>query len=182
MLPCLEQVCRQLDALSHFQFAPKPVGSNADAASMGVQSIALEDVAPVSMAVGSAQAPEQMVGKKRGLAAQFISEGEEEVTRSDRQKMRRKQQKHKQKQGGQAAAGEGAGAQRRDEFQDLKNDSRVIQKHSEKSAGKSEYSKSSEFFSRLQQEVSSGISKKKLKEKGGVDSTETLERSSRVKL
>lgn len=151
-----------MDALSHFQFAPKPVGSSADSSSMAVQSIALEDVAPITMLSGgdssTAQAPEQSVGKKRGLDAQFVG-GDEEITRSDRQKMRRKQKK-KQNSSGKSAASNVL-SEKNDTYQDLKNDSRVIQKNTERNTGKSEYSKSSNFFARMQEEVSSGIRKKK---------------------
>ena len=177
------QVCRQLDALSHFQFAPKPVGSSADSSSMAVQSIALEDVAPMTMLAGeagsTAQAPEQSVGKKRGLDAQFVG-GDEEITRSDRQKMRRKQKK-KQISSGKNAASNVVSAEN-DKYQDLKNDSRVIQKNTEKSTGKSEYSKSSDFFSRLQEEVSSGIKKKRSEHDQSDGKSGQAMRSSRVKL
>jgi hypothetical protein len=183
-------VCRQLDALSHFQFAPKPVGSSADSSSLGVQSIALEDVAPISVSLlgeggGStaAQAPEQAVGKKRGLDAQFVG-GDEEITRSDRQKMRRKHKKKQQQQqggGSQSATGNVVSAEN-DKFDDLKRDSRVIQKNTERGTGKSEYSKSADFFSRMQEEVSSGIKKKKHEGDKSDQSSAQAMRSSRVKL
>jgi hypothetical protein len=160
------------------------VGSSTDSSAMGVQSIALEDVAPITMLDGvggggaSAQAPEQAVGKKRGLDAQFIA-GDEEVTREDRQKMRRKQKK---KQGANRTTSGGAAALENDKFQDLKNDSRVTMKNSDRSSGKSEYSKSADFFSRMQNEVSTGINNKKLeREKRGEVSDQAI-RSSRVKL
>mmetsp|Transcript_298 Transcript_298/g.674 ORF Transcript_298/g.674 Transcript_298/m.674 type:complete len:149 (+) Transcript_298:2119-2565(+) len=148
---------------------------------MGVQSIALEDVAPITMQAGaadlSALAPEQAVGKKRGVDAQFIA-GDDEVTRDDRQKMRRKQKK---KTKGNGTAGAGVGAVENDKFQDLKNDSRVIQTNTGSKTGKSEYSKSADFFTRMQQEVSTGISKKR-RERDDKDDKEQVQRSNRVKL
>lgn len=100
-----------------------------------------------------AQAPEQAVGKKRGLSAQFVSGStSEEVTREDRQKMRRKMKKKQQQQP--SSSSSSSASSRGDSYEDLKKDSRVLQTASDRSSGKSEYSKSADFFSRLQEEVS----------------------------
>ena len=150
-------MCRQLDALSHFQYTPKPVGNTVDN-TISVQSIALEDIAPITLSdVGSgssaAQAPEQRVGKKRGLDAHFV-DGENEITRNDRQRMRRKLKKKQTVSNGRKSL--------ISDDHDLKIDARVtLDNVTELNSKKIGYSKSSEYFSRMQTEASDNISRLK---------------------
>ena len=170
-----------------------------------VSSLMLEDVAPhasASLAAASQQAPEQVLGKKRGKEASMMAEAE--LGSDDRKRLRRASKaanKAKrvreldaahgtQSQPG-AAAGTGGTAQERKRQHEqesraldneLRQDSRVVLtganatassatankkakaaataggagKHADTTA----YSKSSSFFSRLQQDTSDQIKKK----------------------
>ncbi len=55
------QVCRQLDALSHFSYAPKPVVAEAVIKS-NVPSISMEDIGPTAERLEevATQAPEEV--------------------------------------------------------------------------------------------------------------------------
>lgn len=152
MIAHFQKVCRQLDALSHFQYAPKPVGSQLDSSAAAVQSISLEDVAPTTMLhaeeSSTSKAPEQVAGKKRGFEARFL-EGEE-ASREDRQRARRRQRKRKK-----AAAGESS----KDDFADIRRDARVVQQKPSSRSSES-FSNSKDFFSKMQNEASNDIQRK----------------------
>lgn len=56
-------MCRNLDALSHFFYQPKPVAKEATIKSLGttpLPSIMLEDIMPVTESIAVAQAPEEV--------------------------------------------------------------------------------------------------------------------------
>ena len=55
-----EKVSRQLDALSHFYYTPKPVVVEATVKSLAVPSLTLEDVTPAMMSAARAVAPEEV--------------------------------------------------------------------------------------------------------------------------
>jgi U3 small nucleolar RNA-associated protein MPP10 len=82
------KVCRQLDALSHFHYAPKPIVAEASVTS-SAPSIMMEDVGPTSesMLAVSGQAPEEVMSHKRGRDAAFLSA--EELTGDDKKRLRR---------------------------------------------------------------------------------------------
>eukprot|EP01036_Dinobryon_divergens_P025832 gene25832-34420_t len=82
-------VSRELDALSHFFFAPLPVPREEQPAltSLPVESLQMEDITPVGESRAAALAPEQVAVKKSGRAAALVAD--EELTREDRQRLRR---------------------------------------------------------------------------------------------
>ena len=86
-----DKVCRQLDALSHFYFQPKPITKEAKITSLqtstGVSSISLEDIVPVFESSGVQSAPEQIHEKKHGRDGALISK--EEMTSDDRKRLRK---------------------------------------------------------------------------------------------
>ena len=90
------KVCRQLDGLSHFHFAPKPVVSEArvhgvSGPEAALPSLSLEDVLPTTenfaAAAASVAAPEEIRDRKRGRAAALLAD--EELSRDDRRRLRR---------------------------------------------------------------------------------------------
>uniref|UniRef100_A0A7S0WTX1 U3 small nucleolar ribonucleoprotein protein MPP10 n=1 Tax=Pyramimonas obovata TaxID=1411642 RepID=A0A7S0WTX1_9CHLO len=87
-------LCVRLDALSHFQFAPKPHVEELNIKS-DVPALTIEEVAPVAMAQADRTAPQesfkggQLAGKKAAGAVM----GESELTSADRKKGRAKRKR-----------------------------------------------------------------------------------------
>lgn len=86
-----KRLCLKLDALSHFQFTPKPVIEDM-AIQANVPALAMEEIAPVAVSEASMLAPEEL----------FTGEGpvkdEGELTREDRKRLRaNKKRKRKAK-------------------------------------------------------------------------------------
>lgn len=86
-----DKVCRNLDALSHFYFQPKPVTREVQLTSMAttnnVASMNIEDIMPVFESSAAAQAPEETQEKKHGREVTLMSR--EEMTSEDRKALRR---------------------------------------------------------------------------------------------
>lgn len=84
-----KRLCLKLDALSHFQFTPKPVIEDMSIQA-NVPALAMEEIAPVAISEASMLAPEEL----------FTGEGpvkdEGELTREDRKRLRARK-KHKRK-------------------------------------------------------------------------------------
>jgi U3 small nucleolar RNA-associated protein MPP10 len=88
------QISRQLDALSHFHFTPRPVVADTKLKTLqpsasAVASLMLEDITPVTVLGGNASqlAPEQVQAKKHGKDGAMMAE--EEMTSEDRKRKRR---------------------------------------------------------------------------------------------
>lgn len=91
-----KRLCLKLDALSHFQFTPKPVIEDMSIQA-NVPALAMEEIAPVAISEASMLAPEEL----------FTGEGpvkdEGELTREDRKRLRaRKKRKRKAEKGNKA--------------------------------------------------------------------------------
>lgn len=143
------KVCRQLDGLSHFHFAPKPEIFELGVKSVPVSSISLEDILPTTQAVGtfsSSLAPEQVHQKKRGRDAAFISSTE--ADRDDRQRLRRAKKSIRNRNRKAEAAESGQPSQL-----SLKNDKRVVISKDTTENNNKSYSKSAVFFSEMQKNV-----------------------------
>jgi len=86
-------LCAKLDALSHFQFAPKPFVEDMQVAKKDVPALAMEEVAPALVSTASLRAPEEVyaggqgagpaAGGVRGSAAGVIK-AEVELTREEK--------------------------------------------------------------------------------------------------
>jgi U3 small nucleolar RNA-associated protein MPP10 len=86
-------LCAKLDALSHFQFAPKPFVEDMHVAKKDVPALAMEEVAPALVSTASLRAPEEVyaggqgagpaAGGVRGSAAGVIK-AEVELTREEK--------------------------------------------------------------------------------------------------
>lgn len=187
------QISRQLDALSHFHYTPRPVVADTKLKSLqpsasAVASLLLEDVTPVTMlgANASQLAPEQVLEKKRGIEGSYMAE--EELTSEDRKRKRKASKaatKAKKVRAADEAMHTAAGAagptataakareDNRALDEELRRDSRVTlttagpggKKAPPAATGGTSYAKSSAFFSKLQQETSEKV-KQKAAEKG----------------
>jgi U3 small nucleolar ribonucleoprotein component len=145
-------VCRQLDGLSHFYFAPKPEVEEFAVKPMAVASISLEDILPTTRTastLSSSLAPEQIHEKKRGRDAAFLSAGE--ADRDDRQRLRRAKKAVRNKSRKAEALERGV-----DLAQPMKKDKRVVVAAETTNSSKS-YSKSARFFSEMQKTVTADV-------------------------
>jgi hypothetical protein len=171
-----DQISRQLDALSHFHFTPKPVVAEVNISTLPVSSLLLEEVAPSLSFTSTAQslvAPEEVSQKKRGKAASLMSDSE--LTSLDKQRIRRAAKAHKKANKSDSNSLQQSGTKKGGKFVDhalddqLKRDSRVIMTNSDGSLSKKarvehglheadanssiSYGKSSSFFSNLQEQT-----------------------------
>ena len=175
-----DQISRQLDALSHFHFTPKPVVAEVNISTLPVSSLLLEEVAPSLSFTSTAQslvAPEEVSQKKRGKAASLMSDSE--LTSLDKQRIRRAAKAHKKANKSDSSSLQQSGTKKGGKFVDhalddqLKRDSRVIMTNSDGSLSKKarvehglheadanssiSYGKSSSFFSNLQEQTKQQI-------------------------
>jgi hypothetical protein len=175
-----DQISRQLDALSHFHFTPKPVVAEVNISTLPVSSLLLEEVAPSLSFTSTAQslvAPEEVSQKKRGKAASLMSDSE--LTSLDKQRIRRAAKAHKKANKSDSSSLQQSGTKKGGKFIDhalddqLKRDSRVIMTNSDGSLSKKarvehglheadanssiSYGKSSSFFSNLQEQTKQQI-------------------------
>lgn len=183
-----------MDALSHFYFTPRPVAAEASAKVLATQrslpALEMEDISPFNVNSSATKlAPEEMHEKKRGPRIMLMAA--EELGRDDRQKLRRvkKQQRRDRKRAAEAGLDENVKRARREE-KEVARDRRVsVQGGGEGPVGKKstgtsgEFSKSSTFFSRLQEDVEATVrGHSQNKAKGDQLVSKVSSSSSRVKL
>ena len=158
------KICRQLDALSHFHYTPRPVVQEANVSSEIVPSISLEDVTPTTESAASAftnSAPEKIHEKKRGRAAALVSEAEMTSDDRKRRRMASKSVRKKQRQSEDAKehmlsnVGQSSAKYEKKKTEEiLRNDKRVsVQRNSDST----DYTKSSKVFTQLQDQVRQDI-------------------------
>ncbi len=163
------KICRQLDALSHFHYTPRPIVQEANVSAISVPSISLEDVTPMAESAAtefSTNAPERLHEKKRGRAAALIADAE--LTSDDKKRRRlasktirrKKRQLDDQNEKTLSLSGKSSAKyekKRTDEI--LHNDKRVsVQKHG---TDQMDYTKSSKLFSHLQEQTSQELAEGK---------------------
>ena len=172
------QITQELDGLSHFYFTPKPVSIEGEIATApAVPAIMLEDIAPYRSHVGhqsnSTLEPEQVYEKKRGRDGALAGYADKEITQDDRKRLRRvRKEAHKKKAVDEKARDRTTAQTNPDsaEYRALQNkktndilssDKRVVAgKIAGGGGGKNgdkkekSYSKSTDFFSSLQEQVS----------------------------
>ena len=205
---CVRQVSRELDALSHFFFTPLPVPRDEPAlTSLPVESLQMEDITPVGESRAAAMAPEQVrvgshgsgsrmvtaisisiaiaaacvqvAAKKGGRAAALVAP--EELSREDRQRLRRAAKSSAKKDNNKAQAGPDSDSAARLQDQ-LRADKRVVlaadQGSSSSSKGQGQgdrrrrqggggdsLSKSAAFFAQLQRQTQAQIQSKSQQDK-----------------
>jgi len=95
-------LCSQLDALSNYQFAPRPVADEADVKNRSEDkpAIAMEEVLPLHVSNSRGMAPEEVYGG--GKKKEGVLKGESELDQAERKRLRngkkaarRKARKHK---------------------------------------------------------------------------------------
>lgn len=144
-----KRLCLKLDALSHFQFTPKPVIEDMSIQA-NVPALAMEEIAPVAISEASMLAPEEL----------FTGEGpvkdEGELTREDRKRLRaRKKRKRKAEKGNKAIKTKVQIISKdHDEKQGYKKNKAKDQK-----LAQTHYGKSSKVFSDLDQAKDKAASK-----------------------
>ena len=166
------KVSQELDALSHFFYAPIPDVEEAKVvASKSVSSLSIEDATPVAESFGSTKAPEEVLKKKTGRNAALLSV--EELTGDDKKRLRRATKAKTRKQHSADRAQEEIAAkldpqsraarkvEERRMRDDVKNDKRVVAGRLDANADSS--SKSSAFFARMQDAARSEIQEKSSK-------------------
>lgn len=144
-----KRLCLKLDALSHFQFTPKPVIEDMSIQA-NVPALAMEEIAPVAISEASMLAPEEL----------FTGEGpvkdEGELTREDRKRLRaRKKRTRKAEKGNKAIRTKVQIISKdHDEKQGYKKNKAKDQK-----LAQTHYGKSSKVFSDLDQAKDKAASK-----------------------
>ncbi|CAM9747052.1 unnamed protein product, partial [Chrysoparadoxa australica] len=150
------KLCAKLDALSSFHYTPKPVIAEVKVKS-NVPAIAIEEVLPVTLTDAQALAPEEAYGKKRGRAAEFLEEMDQDERRRARGAKRtakRKRRKHaeaEQKLVAKLKPGLGNKYAEKKMLDDLKAARNVVD--GEDVLDGKEFSTSAKFFSNLQDQV-----------------------------
>lgn len=180
-----QKVCRELDALSHFNFCPRPVVIEAKVTVVkALPAITFEDINPTVESLASGLAPEEVLSKKRGRSAALLSEAE--LDRDDRNRLRRASKATRRSKRAREGVVAG-GSYSREKDGDILKDKRVkIKDDSNKNVivddSTRQSFKSAEFFSRMQQQAKDDISAT-IKKSSSLKGSETSGRkSSQVKL
>lgn len=197
LLGLFDKVCRQLDALSHFSFTPKPVVADVSIKST-TPAISLEDIGPTSETTKfiSSAAPEEVHEHKRGRDAAFLAD--EEQTRDDKKRLRRASKSVRRKERQRDAAeeklvaklnpGMGNKYEAKKAMEKIRGDKRVVDASSmrqESEDAVKSFTKSSKFFSNLQRQTEEDVMKKRAGIKGSASKsvdTSSGAKSAAVKL
>ncbi|KAL4228054.1 u3 small nucleolar ribonucleoprotein MPP10 [Mactra antiquata] len=180
----LQSLFIKLDALSNFHYTPKQ--ATADIVVVTNQpSIAMEEVAPISMSESKTLAPEEIQDKVNDEV-----KGSTEKTKTDKMRERKKKKKHqrvkeKQKQQRQKLIeklnpGLGNKYSKEKALKELENASKSgnsgVKMLKEDSKGRSELTSSKAFFTQLQEEVVTNIGKKKGQKRKGDSNTSSVKK------
>ena len=180
------KVCRELDGLSHFHYSPRPIIAEASVSTVALPSISMEDIIPTTESLATTAAPEDIRAKKRGRSAALMADAE--LTSDDKKRLRqaskasRRKERKESKYNETLASHSGKSSnkfesQKTDEI--LRSDRRVVEGTNEDT---NQYTKSSQFFSALQQNAQSIISGASLKKKKEDKINSSKEKSSKFKL
>ena len=169
-------LCSQLDALSNYHFAPRPVADEADVQNReDVPAIAMEEVLPLHMSKSRGVAPEEVFGAGKGRAS--VLKGESELDQTERKRLRNAKKASRRKARKQKEADEklisklqpGLGLNNpyekrklREELQMARASGKVIvakdnQGWQDDAATGKEYQTSTKFFQKMQENVESMV-------------------------
>ena len=79
-------LCSQLDALSNYHFAPRPVADEAEIRTVTTPAIAMEEALPLHVSDARGVAPEEVYAAKKGRGS--VIRGESEMDQTERKKLR----------------------------------------------------------------------------------------------
>ena len=79
-------LCSQLDALSNYHFAPRPVADEAEIRTVATPAIAMEEALPLHVSDARGVAPEEVYAAKQGRGS--IIRGESEMDQTERKRLR----------------------------------------------------------------------------------------------
>jgi U3 small nucleolar RNA-associated protein MPP10 len=169
-------LCSQLDALSNYHFAPRPVADEADVQNReDVPAIAMEEVLPLHMSKSRGVAPEEVYGTGKGRAS--VLKGESEMDQTERKRLRNAKKSARRKARKQKEADEklisklqpGLGLNNpyekrklREELQMARASGKVVvakdnQGWQDEAAAGKEYQTSAKFFQKMQENVESMV-------------------------
>jgi U3 small nucleolar RNA-associated protein MPP10 len=156
-------LCSKLDAMSNYNFAPRPVEEEAEVHNVTTPAIAMEEVLPLHVSDARAVAPEEVYGSKKGRES--VLKGENEIDQAERKSLRAAKKAGRRKERKAKLADErlvsrltpGLGLNNPYEKRKLREDlsrARATGKIIEGAKdGKSDYATSTTFFQSLQDDV-----------------------------
>jgi len=141
-----KSLCYKLDALANFHYAPKPPKEDMEIRA-NVPAISMEEAIPVGVSDAALLAPEEVYKKHKHLKEGYAGKGEEELTKEERRARRRSKKKRGMKSSKLNISAKGKEAK----AAKARGEPTVI---AASQSGESDYSKSSKFFAKLQDEKS----------------------------
>ncbi|CAB9516194.1 nucleolar ribonucleoprotein protein MPP10 [Seminavis robusta] len=160
-------ICSKLDALSNYNFAPRPVADEAEVRAATTPAIAMEEVLPLHVSDARGAAPEEVYGKKRGRDGILRSDAELEQSerkriRAGKKAARRKARKQKETDNKLIARVEpGLGLNNPYEKRKAQQEMSVARAEGRISQGQADantgYGSSNKFFRKLQDDVSKNL-------------------------
>lgn len=176
------QLCSNLDALSNYHFAPRPVAEEAEVRTLTKPAIAMEEVLPLHVSDARTVAPEEVFGTKRGREA--ILRGESELEQADKKRIRSTKKAARRKARKEKQADEklisrlqpGLGLDNPYEKRKMREELAVARSRGKVTTGTADannYGASGTFFKRMQEEATQAI-------RGTKDSADKTEKQGRT--
>lgn len=163
-----KSLCWKLDALSNYQFTPKPIVKELQV-KPSVPAIAMEEVVPMSVSDANLKAPEEIYEKKRKRGEKVL-QSKDEMSQNERKALRNAKKQSRRKEKRQRDADErlvaklnpGLGNKyEKKKLMESLASAKNVTTGKEIEGSTKQFSNSKEFFSRLQDEVQSEIQKRK---------------------